>query len=78
MIKVYDHVNYIAGRFKNRNVFQKGKGILSHILWASVEEQFYEAAQKSKNKRFMELSFAISEIPPMIKNYVISEYIRRV
>ena len=49
--KVYEIINYIAGRFKNRNVFQKSKGAFVHLLWNNVQAKFQEAAKKIGNER---------------------------
>lgn len=74
----YRIINYISGRFRNRNIFMQGKGMLTHLLWVEVADEFRKVARRKGDVRALELSKAIDAIPPQIKDYVLTEYVRRV
>lgn len=59
MHKAYETINYIGGRFKNRNNVFRGKGMLLSLLWVEVADQFHSRAMKTGNARALEISKAI-------------------
>ena len=49
------------------------------MLWDRVQERFREKVKSlNNNKNVLALSNAIDSIPDEIKNYVVTEYVRRV
>ena len=40
LYKVFDMINFIGGRFRNRHKIFHGKGVLLSLLWAEVSDLF--------------------------------------